>query len=289
MIKDNKIDIVFFGTDEWVSISVLEELSANDYTPSCIVTVPDRPQGRKMIMTPSPVKVWATSKNIPVLQPEKLDSEFIESLKEKCSMDLFIVASYGKIIPQTVLDLPKYKTLNVHPSLLPLYRGATPIESAILDDQKETGVTIIRMDEEMDHGPIILQEFYHFKEWPSKEIVSKTLAQLGGSLLVESIDDWVKGEIDEQEQDHNTATYTKKIVKEDGWIKPTDKDRESFLKYIAYTPWPGAHFFITKNEKSIRVKITEATFEDGKFVIKKAIPEGKKEMDFSDFAKGYLQ
>lgn len=280
--------IVFFGTDAWVSIPVLEELVSGGFTPQLIVTAPDRPQGRKLVMTPPPVKVWATERNIPVFQPEKLDEATITELTKDGVLDLFIVASYGKIIPKEIVELPKYKTLNVHPSLLPLYRGATPIESAILDDARETGVTIIRMDEKMDHGPIVMQEFHIFEEWPSKETISKTLAHLGGQLLVESIPDWIAGAIDEQEQIHDEATFTQKVTKEDGRIDMNDTSRETFLKYIAYTPWPGVFFFVSRNDKEMRVKVTEATFEDGSFVIQRVVPEGKKEMSFEDFKKGYV-
>lgn len=282
MSKEKDIKIAFFGTDKSVSITVLEELVSGGYTPSLIITAPDRPQGRKMVVTPPPVKVWAVERDIPVLQPEKLDSEFVEKLKEE-EWDLFITASYGQIIPKNVIEIPTFHTLNVHPSLLPLYRGATPVESAILDDQKETGVTIIRMDDKMDHGPIIAQEFKIFKEWPTKEEVLSTLAKLGGELLVESISLWVEGNIDEQEQGDG-ATYTKKIEKSDGEIKMDDKDRETYLKFVAYIPWPGVFFFVSRGDKKIRVKVTEATW-NGEFVIQKVVPEGKKEMDFEDFKR----
>lgn len=286
--KNNNISIVFYGTDEWVSIPVLEELISKGFIPKIIITVPDSPQGRKFQMTPPPVKVWAEKNNIKVLQPERLDDKFISQLKSLGEIDLQIVASYGKILPKEIIDIPKYKTVNVHPSLLPYYRGATPIESAILDDQKETGVTIIEMDEEMDHGPILAEELYMFREWPSKEMISRTLAHLGGQLLADIIPDLIKGRIEKKEQDHKHATFTKKITKDDGLISPEHSPRKNFLKFIAYNPWPGIFFFVNHNDKKIRVKITEASFEDDLFVVHRVIPEGKKEMDFKDFKKGYL-
>lgn len=286
--KSNEINIVFYGTDEWVSIPVLEELVSKDLTPKIVVTVPDRPQGRKLVLTPSPVKVWAQKQNIKVMQPEKLDDDFISELKSQVAVDLQIVASYGKILPKSILEIPKHGTLNVHPSLLPKYRGATPIESAILDDQKETGVTIIEMDAEMDHGPIVGQEMYKFLEWPSKEMISRTLAHLGGQILAEIIPNWVKGNVDKKEQEHKSATFTKKVEKMDGLLNKEDSERVQFLKYIAHNPWPGTFFFIDKDDKQVRVKITDAIFDNGLFVIKKVIPEGKKEMSFDDFERGYL-
>jgi len=272
-----KTNSVFFGTDEF-SVVVLNELLAHDLAPKLIVTAPDRPQGRGLTMTPPPVKVWAQEHKINVLQPEKLHDEFIADLGT--DWEIFLLASYGAIIPQSVLDIPKHGTLNVHPSLLPLYRGASPIESAMLDDAKETGVTIMLMDNKVDHGPIVMQEVAYFETWPTKPEVRNTLATLGGRLLAETIPLWVSGGIDAQEQDHDFATFTKKISKADGEITLHDDPYTNFLKIQAYTPWPGTFFFIEKDGKEVRVKITEAAFENGKLQILKVIPEGKKEQDF---------
>jgi len=295
---DNKeTNSIFFGTDEF-SIAVLEELEKADLLPSLIVTAPSKPTGRKQVITPPPVKVWADGKSIPTLQPEKLGEDFASELKEK-NPNLFITASYGKIIPQEVLDIPTKGALNVHPSLLPLYRGSSPIENAILDDAKETGVTVMLMDSKMDHGPILNQEVVFFENWPSKLAVQDELAHLGGQILSETIPLWLNGEIEEQEQDHDLATFTKLIKKEDGEIKLdipvspksskkiASQDRKKYLKYLAYKPWPGVFYFIypepgrREGEKKTRVKITEAEFKDNQFIIKRIIPEGKKEMDFN--------
>ena len=213
----NNLNIAFFGSDEF-SIKVLEELEKVNIIPNLIVTVPDKPKRRKLILTPPLTKVWAEKKNIKVIQPEKLT---VDVFKE--NYDLFLVASYGLIIPKPILELPKYKSLNVHPSLLPLLRGASPIETAILNDMKETGVTIIKMDEKMDHGPILDQELVTFNEWPKKELVRDKLATIGGQLLGRVIPMWVNNEIEEQEQDHDLATFTKKIKKEDGLLNLDNK------------------------------------------------------------------
>lgn len=273
-MNQGKLHTVFFGTDEF-SIAVLEELEKADLLPTLIVTAPDKPVGRKQVITPPPVKVWAKEKHIDILQPEKLDEIFTESLAQ-LKWDMFLVASYGKIIPQRVLDIPEKGSLNVHPSLLPLYRGASPIESAILDDNKQTGVTIILMDEKMDHGPILNQEFVSFEKWPTKLEVENKLAHIGGELLAVTIPDWADGNIEEQEQDHDAATFTKLIKKEDGEIKLDGDARANYLKYVAYDPWPGVFYF--ENDK--RMKITKARFEEGKFIIERIIPEGQKERDF---------
>lgn len=269
----NKPSIVFFGTD-YVSICVLEELKKSSFFPDLIVTQPDRPQGRKMLITPPAVKIWADENNIPTLQPEKLNAELFGDSK----YDLFIVASYGNIIPKQILEIPKYKTLNIHPSLLPKYRGPTPAEQAILDDSKETGVTVMRMDEKMDHGPILKQNKVHFETWPDKQDMLKQLATLGGVTLCEIIPDWIDEKIQEIEQDHTQATFTKMISKEDGLINLEEDDYKNFLKYKAYKPWPGVFFF----ENGKRIKITDADFVNQELLIKKIIPEGKNEIDYKN-------
>jgi methionyl-tRNA formyltransferase len=184
--------------------------------------------------------------------------------------------------------MPKLGILNVHPSLLPKYRGASPIETAILNDDKNTGVTIMLMDEKMDHGPIVLQEELNFTHWPNKEEVRKDLAKVGGQMLVDCIPELLKGTLQTIPQNHDSATFTKLIKKEDGEIHDTDFELKKYLKYLAYTPWPGVFFFITKNDKKIRIKITQAVYENEQFVIKKVIPEGKSEMTFESFKNGYL-
>jgi methionyl-tRNA formyltransferase len=272
----NKPTIAFFGSDQF-SITVLESLKEKGFIPTILITQPDKPKGRKLVLTPPDTKVWAEENKVGILQPEKLDDDFVKELKSK-NCDLFIVASYGKIIPQSILDLPKFKTLNVHPSLLPLYRGATPVESAILDDSKETGVTIMLMDAKMDHGPVLDQELVVFEKWPTKLEVEDNLAKLGGDLLSNIIPEWIDGNVDEQDQDHDLATFTKKIEKSNGEIDLNGDPHENYLKTVAYNPWPGTFFF--KDDK--RIKITEADLIDDKFVINKVIPEGKKEIDFED-------
>lgn len=277
----NKNKIAFFGTDE-ISVYVLEELFKANIKIDLIVSTPDTKQGRGMKLTPTPTKLWAEKNNVPIIQPEKLDSNFVKKITEITDWNLFIVTSYGKIVPKIVLDIPIHKTLNVHPSLLPLYRGATPIESAMLDDKLETGVTIMRIDEGVDSGPILKQESISFKEggWKTKPEVAEILARAGGKLLAETIPSWINGDIQEKEQDHDMATFTKKISKSDGELDINEENsRKNYLKYLAYQPWPGVFFF----RDGKRVKITEVIFDNGEFKILKVIPEGKKELDYKTF------
>jgi methionyl-tRNA formyltransferase len=283
-MKNSIPKIVFFGSSLF-SVIVLEKLKEAGFIPTCIVTAPDRPKGRKLILTPTEAKVWAKKNGIPILTPEKLDDAFCDSLKATDG-DLFIVASYGKIIPQRVLDIPTHKTLNVHPSLLPLLRGATPLETAILENMHETGVTIMRMDAQMDNGPIVAQEKVHIANWPlSAEALGRLLGAVGGVILAKVIPDWVSGKINEIEQDHTKATFTKKISKEDGLIDLAGDAWKNYLKFHAHKDWPTSYFFTDVGGNNIRVIITDAEYADNVFVIKKVIPEGKKETLYSDFLK----
>jgi methionyl-tRNA formyltransferase len=278
----------FFGSDEF-SIIVLEELIQAGYIPSLCVTQPDKPKGRKLTLTPTPIKEFCIQKNISYITPEKLSVEEIINFKKE--YDFFVVASYGKIISQNILNIPKYGCLNVHPSLLPQYRGASPIETAILNNTKDTGVTIMLMDAQMDHGPIIKQAEYVFETWPkSKKEIHDILAHLGGRMLCEVIQPFVQGDIVLTPQDHTQATFTRMIQKEDGKINLEDTDYNTYLKYLALTPWPGLFFFIQKNGRDFRVKIDSAHFDTKKgFVIDTVIPEGKAPMNWESFKNGYLK
>ncbi len=264
---------VFFGTDDF-SVTVLDELKRAGFLPSLVVTMPDKPKGRGLKVLPSPAKLWA--------QENKIQVSF--ELTPDVAVDLFIVASYGKIIPKAILDIPKYGALNVHPSLLPKYRGPSPIESQILADEKEVGVTIMKMDEKMDHGPIlaqrILENTKHSSQSPNIPKASglrKELAEEGGKLLAETIPKWIAGEINAVPQDESKATYTRKFIKKDGLLDLAGDPYQNFLKIRAFESSVGTYFI--KNNK--RVIIKDAEFEDGKLIITRVIPEGKKEMDYN--------
>ncbi len=276
----------YFGTPEFASI-ILDELEAKGFIPTVVVTAPDKPKGRKLILTQSEVKVWTTARNIPVLSPEKIrgNQEFLETLKGY-ACELFIVAAYGKIIPKEILDIPKHSVLNVHPSLLPKFRGSSPIESAILSDETYTGVSIMELDEEMDHGPLIAQEEYHTEAWPPKgSMLTKILAREGGKLLAHVIPEWITRH-HKTEQDHSKATFTKKITKEDGLLDITGDALLNYKKIKAFDEWPGAYFFTERNGKTIRVRVNDAEYKDGTLTITRVTPEGKKEMNYVDFLRG---
>ena len=204
-------------------------------------------------------------------------------LSELPEADFFVVASFGKILPDEVLRKPKFGSLNVHPSLLPELRGSSPIQNLILQN-KEPGVTIIKMDEKMDHGPIVAQEKVVIEPYPDHyEVVEEKLARAGGRLLAKILSHLPEPKT----QDESKATYTKLIKKEDGLINLNDDADKNLRKVLAYSRWPGAYFFFqTKNNKNLRVVVKDAEVRDGKFIPTRIIPEGKREMDWQDFLHG---
>jgi len=236
------VKIIFFGTSEFGSV-VLGKLVQAGYKPVLVVTTPDKPAGRNLKLISSPVKILAEQYSLPVAQPEKLGlAKFCKSNLAKPSLepDLFVVASYGEILPKEVLDIPKKGTLNVHPSLLPKYRGPSPVHTAILNGDKSTGVTIMLLDEKMDHGPIlanskleILNSKFTFPELRDK------LAELGADLLIKTIPEWVAGSIKAAAQDDSKAAYTKIFAKEDGKIDWNEPAEHIERQVRAFAPWPG--------------------------------------------------
>jgi len=248
--------IVFIGTPEFGAI-ILEGLMQGNFKPILVVTAPDKPVGRKQILTPPPVKIVAEKYEIPVLQPEKIENlrPKIEDLKP----DLIIVVACAQILSKEILKIPKYGCLNVHPSLLPIYRGCSPIQYAILNGDKETGVTTIRMDEKIDHGDIVAVSKFQIKnpEITLKEL-SKELASLGTELLIKTIPQWITGEIKPRPQDDSKAIYTKIIRKKDGKIDWKKSAEELERQIRAFDPWPGSYCLWSKNSKNLRIKILEA-------------------------------
>ncbi len=286
----NQLRFAYFG-GEPLGVPVLEKLQAAGYTPSLVVCNPDRPAGRKLQLTPPPVKVWALANNIHVFQPESLkDKEALTPLTAE-NFDLFIVVAYNKIMPEWLIELPRHKTINVHPSLLPQYRGASPIRTAILEDNPAAvGVSIMLMDSEMDHGPILTQRAYSIssEDWPTDgRVLDRKLAELGGSLLAETLPEWVAGTITPTEQAHAQATYCSKITRGDGEliIDPHhlpigNQATEALRKIRAYAGWPGT-FFV---HESTRIKIVDAsTGTDGTLQIHEVTPAGKNTQPFSQY------
>lgn len=281
------IKLGFFGTPD-IAVHVLHALEEHGILPAVVITNPDAPQGRKMVLTPPPVKVWAVERAIPVLQPHSLKSDTtVHDYLREHGIELCIVAAYGKIIPKDLLDIPTYGTLNVHPSLLPKLRGASPIRSAILSDARETGVTIMLMDEALDHGALLAQEAVTIPEslWPMRgRELDTLLAQAGGALLATTISRWLNNEITPTPQDDSAATFCTKITKEMGEIDIAADPYQNLLKIRAFDGWPGTHFFIEREGKRMRIKIADAELApDGSLHITRVIPEGKNEMAYEEF------
>jgi len=278
-----KLKFAFWGTPS-IASETLEILKNNGYLPSIIVTSPDKPAGRGLVLTPSPVSLWAKKNNIPCLKPEKITLEFIYNLKPS-TYNLFIVVAYGKILPETMIDSPKLGTINIHYSLLPKYRGASPLESALLNGDSVTGVSIQQMAFKLDSGPIIASKEISIDINETKNELRSKLKKIGGDLLCEIIPKIIDKSIIPKIQDESQATYCTKIKKEDGEIDLNGDPIANYNKYRAFYGWPGVYFFTIKHNKKIRIKITKAKFENDKFVIEKVIPEGKKEISYEDFLR----
>lgn len=283
--------IVFFGTPQ-LGVQVLEKLITKDFKPIVVITREDKPAGRGQKPTPPPVKILAQKYKIPILQPKKLkDNDKILTNLQSLKADLFLVAAYGRIIPKEILEIPKYGTLNVHPSLLPKYRGASPIQAAILDGERETGVTIILLDEELDHGPIIAQEKLSIENTDTSESLTKKLGELGARLLIKSIPDWIEGKIKPREQDHQKATFTKILTKEEGFIDLSNPpSAEKFNRMVrAFYPWPGVWGrwqMADGRWQMVKFLPNDPTthLPNTPFLIQ---PEGKRPMTIKEFLNGY--
>lgn len=311
IVKDLKI--LFFGTSMF-AVPALNKLKEAGYEIVGVVTQPDKPVGRKQELVPSPVKVAAQKLGIQIFQPTSPLSPpqawggikgGVELMKD---VDLFVVASYGKIIPKAILDIPKYGVLNIHPSLLPKYRGASPIHAAILNGDTETGVTIIKMDEELDHGPIVASTKLQITNHkPQFEELHDQLAEIGADLLIRILPDYISGKIKPTAQDHDKATYTKIITKDDArvdWNKSAEEIERMVRAYhkwpVAWTTLDGKRLKVYEAEsieaehqgyKPGQVIITSPTLRimcgKGVLVINEVQLEGRDKMPAEKFVRGY--
>lgn len=291
---NHALTYAFFGTGA-LAESVLAALMNAGYMPSLVVTKPDSLQGRHMQLTKPHIKTWANLKGIKVFQPETLKDLPLDSPLHTQKFDLYIVASYGKMIPEDILGLPTYGVLNVHPSLLPLYRGPSPIESALLDGITTTGVSIMKLDKGMDSGPILVQSAFTISPYATTGSMEVTCGQLGGELLVSVLPHYIEGSLIPKEQDTTQVTVCKKITKNTGEIMLNDDIDMVRRKWRAFTPWPSIYFFVTHTTKRLRVKVNELELLEEKDsrsttdYILSVTPEGKKQMDFESFKRGYLK
>lgn len=239
LVNSERRKIIFMGTPEF-SVPILEKLVNSEYKPIAVFCAPDKPVGRQQILTPPPVKIAAQKYNIPIFQPK--DKNELSHVLLAISPTLIITAAYGLILPKEVLNAPQYGCLNIHPSLLPKYRGPSPIQSAILNGDTETGVTIFKMDEEIDHGPILITNHLSLitQKYTTPEL-SQELAELSAESLLETLPNWIDGKIKPKPQNDTQATYTKIIKKEDGKIDWQKSAKEIEQQIRAFFPWPGAY------------------------------------------------
>ncbi len=260
--------IAFFGTPRLAQI-VLEKLIDSPYKPELIVTAPDARvvRGRKNLQ--SPAKETAVKNSIDVLEPKNFkdfDTKF----------DLAILIAYGKILPQKILEIPKFGFINIHPSLLPKYRGPTPVQTAILDGEEKTGVTIILLDKEIDHGPILAQKEIKIEDDDNHISLNEKLAATGAEVLLEILPDYIEGKLKPVAQNDKLATITKHIAKLDGEIDlQNPPDKETLDRMVrAYHPWPGVW---TKIDGKIIKFLPNGLIQ----------PEGKRKMTKKEFLNGY--
>ncbi|MDD5464722.1 MAG: methionyl-tRNA formyltransferase [Candidatus Moranbacteria bacterium] len=302
--KEN-LRIVFMGTPK-ISAEILQALLQDKYNIIGVYTQPDKKVGRKQILEKSPVKILAEENGIPVFDPRRLDDEAIAKLREQ-NPDLIVLIAYGKILPQAVLDLPRLGAVNIHPSLLPKFRGPSPIQSALLAGEKITGTTIMLMDAGIDTGGILQQEQIDITDTETYFELEKKLTDLSIRNLLKVLPKWIGGEIQPQKQVDSKASYCKMIRKEEGQINWNAPAEIIFNKYRAFRSWPG--IFATWNDKRLKLNAIEIVAENftahkigeifqnensvfvqtgsGAIELKEVQLEGKSAAKISDFVNGY--
>lgn len=298
--------IVFMGSPAF-AVPILERLYQH-YRVVGVVTQPDRPAGRGNRLTPPPVKEVAIRLGIPFIQPKRLSEIAAMSQLEQWQPDLIVVAAFGQILKPDVLDLPPYGCINVHASLLPRWRGAAPIPAAILNGDKETGITIMKMDEGIDTGPILCQKAIPILDSDSSLSLSIRLAELGSGLILEALRDYLDGKIVPKEQDNEKATYAPMLKKEEGELDFSQPAESLWRKVRAYFPWPSAFTYLSGNRliiheaypiqvghdyprgQTIRYqKRAAVATAKGLLELRKVQPSGKKPISGSDLLNGYRE
>jgi methionyl-tRNA formyltransferase len=305
-LSDPSWRIVFFGTPSF-ALPPLKALIQGPDEVVAVVTQPDREKGRGRKVIASPVKELALQKGLPILQPEKAKEVSFQEKLKSLGTDLFVVAAYGQILPKTILSLPKYGAINIHASLLPRYRGSAPIAWAILNGEKETGITTMLMDEGLDTGDILLQSEIPIHEDETTETLQDRLASLGAQLLSETLGKIKTGEIHSKPQDHSKATYAPMLKKEDGRIDWRKEANEIDRQVRAFHPWPGAYtewqgqvLKIYKGEVRegkvagkvgtvlwVGTDFIEIETGKGSYLLKEVQLEGKRRMSLRDFLLGH--
>ncbi len=297
-----KLRIVFMGSPEF-AVPALRQLHMH-FDVVGVITQPDKPAGRGKQITASPVKVLAESLNIEVLQPVKLRDPDVFEVISGLKPDLIVVAAYGQILRSNILEIPRFGCINIHPSLLPRWRGASPIPAALLAGDTVTGVTIMKMDAGMDSGPILRQVEEKIHPQDNAETLSNRLAQIGADLLIATIQDYVAGKIIPISQDEDKVTFSRLITKEDGLLDLNKPIKFLINQVKAYTPWPGARIIWKENplriiqasgltsaienigERGIKHGFPAIAVHDGWLILEEVQPAGKRPMNGKDFLRG---
>lgn len=272
-----------FGTP-YVARDTLMRLVDAGYTPAVVITSPDAPRGRGLTLTPCETKEWAKEHDLPVITPEKLDDDFLKELVSY-GCDYGIAVAYGKIIPQVVIDAFPKGILNVHYSLLPKYRGASPVEMALWHGDAMTGVTIQQMAFKLDTGDVLAQREISIEPQDTTLTLRPKLIEAGADLLIGTLPAFINGSVTRMQQNEAHATRAPKIRKEQGHLDLDANSQTNWNTYRALRESPGTYFLAEKDGTRIRVKITDAKFENKIFSILRVIPEGKSEQNFAWLAQ----
>lgn len=298
--------IVFFGTPQF-AVPTLERLLVSPHHVCGVVTQPDRPRGRGQQVSDAPVKAVAVAHHLPVIQPDRLRDPGVVRAVAAWQPDLGVVAAYGRLIPDTLLAVPRYGMINVHPSLLPRYRGAAPVHRAIINGDTETGVTIMRVVSTLDSGPMFARATRPLGPDETSDVVERDLAERGAELLVAVADQIAAGTAHEQPQDEAMATYAPRLTKEEGLIDWTRPARTIHDRVRGLYPWPHAYTYLDGSRLIIltthvrpatgdaapgtvveisRDAIEVATGDGGRIAIEAIQPEGKRPMRTRDYLAG---
>jgi methionyl-tRNA formyltransferase len=258
--KIAQIRIVFMGTPDFSKI-ILEGLVSEGYNVVSVFTQPDRPVGRKQEITSSPVKICAMQNGIPVEQPERLDDEAVKAIS-LLKPDLVIVAAYGEIVPKRILDMPGFGCLNIHTSILPRWRGASPIQNALLAGDEMTGVTIMLMDEALDTGPIISQKNVAISPDDTTASLTEKLSRESVELLLETLPLWIRRKVEPRAQQDDGVTLCQLVEREDGRVFWNSSAETIYNQYRAFTPWPGIFTFWKRGQgEFVRIKLTRVSIQ----------------------------
>jgi len=252
--------VIFMGTPPFAE-KILSYLIDNKYDIAAVFTQPDKKTGRKQEISKSAVKLMSEKLNLKIFEPAKFNDEVVQNIKN-IDPEMIIVAAYGKIIPKEVLEIPKFGAINVHASILPKYRGASPIQNSLLNGEKETGATIMLMDKGIDTGDILNQKKMKISDDETTRSLSEKLALFSGELLIETIPLYINQIIQPQKQDDSQASFCKMLKREDGKIDWNDSTQKIYNKYRAFYPWPGIFTSWQKNGDIKRLKLNKISLSN---------------------------